>query len=85
MKTQTRPIALILVLAILGFMLAAVTSCTGLPPKAQAKLDQASGKYEASTGITPIQTAGLLTKWYADYQAAKSTTTPPPVTALPAK
>lgn len=79
MKNKTRPISLIIILAILGFMVAAVTSCTNLPPKTQAKLDQASTKYEAATGITPTQTAGLLTKWYAEYQAAKA------ATALPSK
>jgi hypothetical protein len=85
MRNKLRPIALILVLAILGFMLAAATSCTGLPPKTQAKLDQASSKYESATGITPLQTLGILSKAYAAYQAAKSANTPPPVAALPSK
>jgi len=75
---NTRPIALILLLAIVGFMLAAVTSCT-IIPGTQAKLDQANAKYETTTGITLNQTAGLLTKWYADYQTAKA------LSALPSK
>lgn len=79
---KTRPIALILVLAILGFMLASATSCT-ISPSTQAKLDAASAKYEQKTGITPMQTAGLLTKWYADYEAAKAASSAP--VAIPSK
>jgi hypothetical protein len=70
MKANTRLATLLSLAAILGFMLAA-TSCTGLPPGTQAKLDQASTKYESTTGITPIQTASLLGKWWQDYQQAR--------------
>ena len=77
-------ITLILLLSILGFMLATVTSCA-IAPGAQAKLDAASTKYEQKTGITPLQTLGILSKAYASYQAAKSANTPPPVAALPSK
>lgn len=48
-----------------------LSSCTGISPGAQAKLDQAAEKYESSTGITPIQTIGLLGKWWSDYAAAR--------------
>jgi hypothetical protein len=82
MRNKIRPISLILLLAILGFMLASI-SCTGISPKTQAKLDQASAKYEATTGITPVQSIGLLTKWFSDYTAAKAANTPP--LAIPAE
>jgi len=78
---KTRPVALILLLAILGFMLAAATSCT---TGAQIKLDRAHAKYESATGLTLTQTAGLLAGWWADYQAAKAAQNAP-VLALPSK
>lgn len=44
-------------------------------PTAQ-KLGKLQAKYEDTTGITTFQTLGLLTKWYADYQAARSINAP---------
>lgn len=82
MRNKTRPISIILLLAIIGFMLASI-SCTGISPKTQAKLDQAAEKYEATTGITPVQSVGLLSKWWADYNAAKAANTP--AIAIPAE
>lgn len=82
MRNKTRPISIILLLAIIGFMLAAV-SCTGISPKTQATLDRASAKYEAAAGITPVQSIGLLSKWWTDYNAAKAANTPP--LAIPAE
>lgn len=76
MRNKIRPISIILLLAIIGFMLAAV-SCTGISPKTQVKIDQASAKYEAATGITPAQSLGLLNKWLGDYNATKATNTAP--------
>lgn len=85
MRNKTRPLSLIIFLAILAFMIASV-SCTGISPNTQAKLDQASAKYEATTGITPVQSIGLLTKWFSDYSAAKAANTPPlAIPAEPAK
>ncbi len=81
---KTRPIALILLLAIIGFMLAAVTSCSSLSPSTQAKLDAASTQYETTTGISLTQTLGLITQWYRDYQRTKSANTPP-APELPSK
>jgi hypothetical protein len=52
--------------------IASLVSCTGLPPGTQAKLDQASIKYESATGITPAQTALLAGKWWIDYERAKT-------------
>jgi hypothetical protein len=82
MRNKIRPISIILLLAIIGFMLAAV-SCAGISPKTQAQLDQAAEKYEATTGITPAQTGGLLFKWFGDYNEAKAANTPP--LAIPAQ
>lgn len=70
MKTHTRLVCLITLGATIGFMLSA-TSCTGLSPGNQAKFDQANAKYEATTGISTVQTGGLLVKWWADLQAAR--------------
>ncbi len=71
MKTHTRLATLLALVGLLAFMLSA-TSCTGLlTPERQAKLDQASAKYESTTGITPTQTLGLLGKWWSDYTAAR--------------
>ena len=86
MRNKIRPISLILLLCILGFMLAAATSCTSvLNPERQAKLDAASDKYQASTGITPAQSLGLLQKWLGDYTAAKAVNIPQAIPAEPAK
>lgn len=76
MRNKIRPISIILLLAILGFMIASI-SCTGVSPKTQAKIDQAAEKYEDTTGITPTQTGGLLLKWFGDYNQAKAANTPP--------
>jgi hypothetical protein len=84
MRNKTRPIALILLLAIIGFMLAAVTSCSSLSPSTQAKINSASRNYEQATGITPIQIIGLISQWWADYQAAKAAASIP-VLAQPSK
>lgn len=71
MKSHTRLATLLTLVGLLAFMLSA-TSCTGLlTPERQAKLDQASAKYESTTGITPTQTLGLLGKWWSDYTAAR--------------
>lgn len=70
MKAKTRLVSLITLGALLGFMIAA-TSCTGLSPGNQAKLDQANAKYESATGISTTQTIGLMGKWWQDYQQAK--------------
>lgn len=71
MKATQRLTSLITLGAILGFMLAS-TSCSSLiSPSAQAKIDQASTKYESATGISTVQTGGLLVKWWADLQAAR--------------
>jgi len=85
MRNKIRPISIIFLLALLGFMIASI-SCTGVSPKTQAKLDQAAEKYEATTGITPAQTGGLLFKWFGDFNEAKAANTPPQVIASePAK
>jgi len=60
MKTQ-RLVTLIVLVALLGFMFAAV-SCT----------TQQTDKYTATTGITPGQTALLAGKWWLDYEQAKA-------------
>lgn len=53
--------------------IASLVSCTGLiSPSTQAKIDQASTKYESATGITPGQTALLAGKWWVDYERAKT-------------
>lgn len=70
MKTPTRLVTLITLGAILGFMFASV-SCTSLSAGTQAKLDHASQQYESATGISAMQTVGLMGKWWQDYQQAK--------------
>lgn len=79
MRNKTRPISIILLVAILGFMLASL-SCT---PKTEAKLQAASAQYTDATGITPVQSVGLLSKWFSDYAATKAANTPP--VAIPAE
>lgn len=61
MKTRARLVTLITLGAILGFMFGA-TSCTG--PMAS--------KYQAATGITPIQTIMMAGKWFLEYKQAKT-------------
>lgn len=59
-------------LLIITAIAVSTSSCTSLlTPERQAKLDQAAEKYEATTGITPTQTGGLLIKWFGDYNQAK--------------
>lgn len=71
MKTHTRLVSLITLGALLGFMFAAV-SCTGLiSPSTQAKIDQASTKYQDTTGLSTGQTVSLLGKWWTDLQQAR--------------
>lgn len=57
---------------LLAVAIASLVSCTGLPPGTQAKIDQASTKYQDTTGITPAQTAVLAGKWWVDYERAKT-------------
>jgi hypothetical protein len=83
MRNKIRPISLILLLAILGFMLASISCTSVITSERQAQLDQAAEKYEATTGITPAQTGGLLFKWFGDYNEAKAANTPP--LAIPAQ
>ena len=52
--------------------IASLVSCTGFSPGTQAKIDQASTKYETATGVTPGQTALLAGKWWMDYEQAKT-------------
>jgi|GEM_PF-4030978 len=52
--------------------LASLNSCTGLiSPSTQAKIDQASTKYQDATGISTGQTVSLLGKWWTDLQQAR--------------
>lgn len=51
--------------------IASLNSCTGISPGTPGKLDQASAKYESATGISTMQTVGLMGKWWQDYQQAK--------------
>lgn len=52
--------------------IASLVSCTGLiSPSTQAKIDQASTKYQDATGISTGQTVSLLGKWWMDLQAAR--------------
>jgi len=52
--------------------IASLVSCTGLiSPSTQAKIDQASTKYQDTTGITTGQTVSLLGKWWTDLQQAR--------------
>lgn len=52
--------------------IASLVSCNGLiSPNTQAKIDQASAKYESATGISTGQTVSLLGKWYGDLQSTR--------------
>ena len=62
MKTTHRLVAIISLVALIGFMLAAV-SCTSAPSK--------------TTGLTPGQTITLLLKWSAEYKAARAAAAAP--------
>lgn len=60
-------------LIITALAVTSLPSCSNLlTPDRQAKLDQAAEKYEATAGITPAQTGGLLFKWFGDYNEAKA-------------
>lgn len=74
-------------LLIIAAIAVSTSSCSSLlTPERQVKLDQAAEKYEDTTGITPAQSVGLLTKWFGDYSAAKAANTPPQaIPAEPAK
>lgn len=71
MKTHTRLVSLITLVALLGFMLAAVSCSTAPMIKAQIALAEAQTKYEEKTNLTTGQTVGLLTKWWAELQQAR--------------
>lgn len=68
-----KPHTLIALVALLGFMLAASSCSTAPMIKAQIALAEAQNSYEEKTNLTPGQTVGLLTKWWADFQQARET------------
>jgi len=71
MKQHTRLINLLCLLALLGFMLGAVSCSTAPMLKAQIALAKFGEAFEEKTEVTPTQAVGLLGKWWADYNATR--------------
>ncbi len=58
-----------------------LTNCVQPGSATAGKLGKLQAKYEDTTGITAFQTLGLLSKWYVDYQAARSLNAAPDMTS----
>jgi hypothetical protein len=70
--SQRRPFSLIVALV----ASLSLPSCVQPGSATAGKLGKLQARYEDTTGITAIQTLGLLSKWYVDYQAARSLNAP---------